>query len=131
MTATRKIERPGEGLDFDTYLAASRPVLVVITGGTAGSEHLLDRPRIALGRGPDVDLALDESSLSRRHALVEYVDGGFRLRDLGSTNGTLVNGAAVETAELKHGDRIELGELMLQLVIEPRESEPKAYVVPE
>lgn len=67
---------------------------------------LEDRP-IELGR--EGDLILDDPQASRRHAVVEPHDGGFRVRDLKSRNRTHVDGAAVESARLQHGSVLRLG----------------------
>ncbi|MBK7146115.1 MAG: FHA domain-containing protein [Xanthomonadales bacterium] len=62
--------------------------------------------RLAIGRGSDCDLVLDEAEMSRRHAMVEVTPGGIWLRDLGSANGTFVNGVQVRDAVLFTGDQL-------------------------
>lgn len=62
--------------------------------------------RLAIGRGSDCDLVLDEPEMSRRHAMVEVTPAGIWLRDLGSSNGTYVNGVQVRDAVLFTGDQI-------------------------
>ncbi|MGE5184455.1 MAG: FHA domain-containing protein [Acidobacteriota bacterium] len=65
-----------------------------------------------LGRGQHNEIPVMEPSVSRRHANIMYVDGKFRLHDLGSTSGCYLNGQAVHLknrVELKHGDIIQLG----------------------
>ena len=128
---TRRIERSGEALDFASYLARNQPVLIALGGAAQGTEFPLEETSVTIGRGPDVDIAVDESSMSKQHAAVEFVDDGFRVRDMNSTNGTFVNGSQVQSCELKHGDRLELGECGFQLVIEKRKTAPKTYVVDE
>ena len=61
------------------FLSRYRPALVILTGQARGLEYRLDQPRTAVGRGPGVDLALDDESLRTRHALVEYRGGRFVL----------------------------------------------------
>jgi pSer/pThr/pTyr-binding forkhead associated (FHA) protein len=78
-----------------------------------------------------VDVAFDDAEMSRQHAAVEFTGGGFRLCDLGSTNGTVVNGTLVRARELAHGDRIELGQHVVQLRLEQHEVEPTVYSVPD
>ena len=90
-----------------------RGSLVVVQGAEAdlGIHVLCDRP-IVMGRDPEVELPLRDGSASRRHCQVERDDanGNFLLRDLGSTNGTHVNGKRVEgTWQLNEGDKIFLG----------------------
>ena len=60
---------------------------------------------VVLGRGVEADVQIPDTGVSRRHAKVE----GNRITDLGSTNGTRVNGARITEAELQDGDRITLG----------------------
>jgi predicted component of type VI protein secretion system len=97
------------------FLTCYRPALVILTGEARGLEYRLDQPRTAVGRGPGVDLALDDASLRTRHALVEYASGGFvlRLADMESE--------APGSLELKDGDRFHLGALELQFTLEARD----------
>ncbi len=62
--------------------------------------------RLLIGRGSDCDLVLDEPEMSRRHAMIENSGDGLYLRDLGSANGTFVNGVQVRDAVLHPGDQI-------------------------
>jgi pSer/pThr/pTyr-binding forkhead associated (FHA) protein len=81
-------------------------------------------------RGPSVDLAFDDPAMSRQHVAIEYADEQFRVRDLGSTNGVLLNGEPVQVGEIDDGDRIEIGSHEFQLVVEVREPEPETYELP-
>ncbi len=65
--------------------------------------------QVTIGRGPDNDLALNHASLSGSHAVIHNVDGVFQLQDLGSTNGTYVNGEAISEAVLSNGVRVRFG----------------------
>lgn len=110
--------------DFlDRYVAK----VTVVSGPGAGAGFTIDSERVIVGRGPGVDRAFDDPSMSRQHAAIEFSGSGFRLRDLGSTNGTLLNGTAVQSAELRHGDRFEIGGRRFLIAIEEREREPDAY----
>jgi len=64
------------------------------------------RGRLVIGRGSDCDLVLDEPEMSRRHAVIENSGDGVYLRDLGSANGTFVNGVQVRNAVLHPDDQI-------------------------
>jgi len=104
-----------ESKTLSDYLTRFRPALVILSGEARGLEYRLDQPRIAVGRGPGVDLALDDASLRRRHAFVEFRGAGFVLR---------VADADAESApslELKDGDRFHLGALELQFTLEARD----------
>jgi hypothetical protein len=68
-----------------------------------------ERVELSIGRDDDCDLVLDEATISRRHALLRRTPEGWALRDLGSTNGTRVNGWRVDSAALRPGDELTLG----------------------
>lgn len=75
-----------------------------------------------IGRALDNDLILESTDVSRHHARLDYADDRYQLTDLGSTNGTRVNGRPVGQATLHDGDEIELGSLRLQfLPFQPEE----------
>jgi pSer/pThr/pTyr-binding forkhead associated (FHA) protein len=69
---------------------------------------------IHIGRGLAADLHLDESSVSRRHAILVPRPSGARILDDRSSNGTFVNGRRIQQAELQDGDVIVLGRVMLR-----------------
>ena len=128
---TAKRRAPKRSADIAGFLERFEATLVVVRGQIAGDELLLDRPRLVLGRGPGVDVGFDDSQMSCQHAALEFTGGGFRICDLGSTNGTLVNGKPVQARELGSGDRIELGQHVVQLRLEHHEVEPTVYSVPD
>jgi pSer/pThr/pTyr-binding forkhead associated (FHA) protein len=124
---TQKLKSPGEEGGIAEFLRCYRAKIVALTGRHTGQEYPLVRERLTLGRGPGVDLVFDNPAISRQHAAVEFVDGAFQVRDLGSTNGLMLNGRPVQVALLGHGDRFELGGQCFQLVIETRQEEPETY----
>ncbi len=76
----------------------------------------LTRPVTVLGRGEGIaDVEVGDESASRRHAYIIHQQGEFRLNDMGSTNGTFVNGKLVGEARLKDGDRIQIGTAVMRL----------------
>jgi pSer/pThr/pTyr-binding forkhead associated (FHA) protein len=128
LTERKPAPTPNEGMEG--FLSRKRAKLVVLAGDRMGTEFALERESVILGRGPNVDLAFEDSAMSRQHAVIEFVDQQFRIRDLGSTNGTLRNGRPVQVCELQNGDRVEIGSQQLQLVIEETEPVPDTYVLP-
>ena len=80
-----------------------------------GAEFLceFDGSSLTIGRGPDNDLVLADGRVSRHHARVTGRRGTLVYTDLGSTNGSRVNGAPVGELVLGAGDRIELGDTVL------------------
>ena len=79
-----------------------------------GRSHVLDRPSMTIGRLPECEIVVDDVGASRQHAEVRRTDDGFVLADLGSTNGTLVNGSPIREHLLEDGDRITIGETILE-----------------
>ncbi len=87
-----------------------RPRLVLPAGsGSPERVVLLTSPVTVLGRGAEADLRLHDTGVSRAHAELRVEGEQVRLADLGSTNGTLLNGRRIEEAVLSDGDRIEVG----------------------
>jgi hypothetical protein len=85
-----------------------------LVGGTeTGRVVRLRPPSLVIGRGADADLRLMDTGVSRRHAEIEVDQDGVTIVDLGSTNGTSVNGQRVSRARLADGDRIGLGASVL------------------
>ncbi len=83
---------------------------LVSLGSSPPREYSLDKPLIAIGSHPKNDVVLDDTTVSRRHATITRKPGGFELADLGSTNGTYVNGGRVsKPVALKPGDEIKFG----------------------
>ena len=87
--------------------------ILVKNGFYEGLEVCLDRERLVLGRGRSADVTLAEPTISRSHAAIGFDADGFFMQDLGSTNGTTVNGGKAVRAVLKHGDIIQMGKLTL------------------
>lgn len=86
-------------------VAPSRAVLRGVSGPYFGKVVPV-HGRIEIGRGAECGLVLDEPEMSRRHALIEVTPNEIYLRDLGSANGTFVNGVQVRDAVLYPGDQI-------------------------
>src|SRR6266704_1956290 len=78
---------------------------------TLGSETVeVDTKRFSIGRTPENDLVIEDTSLSRRHALIENFEGRFNLSDCGSSNGTFINGKSITGAtELSDWDVLTFG----------------------
>jgi len=107
---TRIYSNVGELLDM-------LPRLKVISGQRAGSFLQLRYPTTTFGRGAGNDYRFaEDTQMSRHQAVIECEGGRFILRDLNSTNGTVVNGNAITEIDLQPGDVIEMGEMQLEFV---------------
>lgn len=93
----------------------NHPVLIIYKGTLAGTRWTLDDSPTTLGRAPDSDIVLPDRQVSRYHARIEQDDDGYLLRDLGSKNGTFVNGEQVrgQPYRLRDGDEIDLATSIL------------------
>ncbi len=91
--------------------AGTKPCLTIVAGGPVGTVYTLPGEKATLiGRGTDADLRFEDQRISRQHAkVITSLDGEAVIEDLGSSNGTFVNGARVQWQVLKDGDKIEIG----------------------
>ena len=88
-----------------------------ISGKYQGGEFPLRPHReIVIGRSSELDMVLVEDMVSRKHAKITTDDKAVTIQDLGSTNGTFVNGEKIRKVELKDGDRILIGTSIIKLV---------------
>jgi predicted component of type VI protein secretion system len=92
--------------------------LIVIYGTHLGRQYHLNPKRMVIGRTDRSNILIDDSSVSREHASIERKDGRFILEDLKSTNGTFINGESVDVRVLNHGDKIRIGNTVLQFIVE-------------
>ena len=94
-------------------LPAGVGMLVVTRGPNSGSRYALHEPLTTAGRHPDSAIFLDDITVSRRHAEVHKVEGGYEVADVGSLNGTYLNRERVERARLTDGDELQIGTFKL------------------
>jgi pSer/pThr/pTyr-binding forkhead associated (FHA) protein len=120
------------GADVATRTRALPPKAVLrgVSGSYFGKIVPL-RGRLVIGRGSDCDLVLDEPEMSRRHAVIENSGDGMFLRDLGSANGTFVNGVQVRNAILHPDDQIAFDQNRFLLEAPGLPSREQAGVVSE
>jgi pSer/pThr/pTyr-binding forkhead associated (FHA) protein len=90
--------------------AGPQAQLTVESGPDAGNNHRAGDAALRVGRSPDNDMVLRDPATSGHHARIERRGQQFWIVDLGSTNGTLVNGEPIQEKELNHGDRITVGQ---------------------
>jgi transcriptional regulator with GAF, ATPase, and Fis domain len=96
-----------------------RPRLLAIAGPLKESTIPLPDGEVTLGREPTNAVPVVDPSVSRRHCLLrQEEDGRFQVRDLGSRNGTVVNGLTVQEQWLRHGDEIAIGDSVFLFLLE-------------
>ena len=94
-----------------------------------GTEHVLTRSSLTIGRDSENDLTFDSAAVSREHAAILQREGRWYVEDRGSTNGTFLNGTRVTPGTplpLRHGDRIDLGDVSLVFSWPTQLADPEA-----
>jgi len=87
--------------------------LQVVKGPQIGERFFLEGDRIIIGRDPEAQLFLGDITVSREHAVILREGAEVSVRDLGSLNGTYLNGKIVEESLLKCGDMLQIGTFQL------------------
>jgi ABC-type multidrug transport system ATPase subunit/pSer/pThr/pTyr-binding forkhead associated (FHA) protein len=96
-----------------TYGSAAEEGLRTKSVGTLDLAKLAHQSSVLIGRAADCDLSMQHPSISKHHAMVIREQGDISIRDLGSTNGTYVNGARITQVILRGGDEIQIGPFRL------------------
>jgi len=112
------VEGEDEGHDEFPFphdeLESGQSLLLVKRGPNAGSTFLLEAGSTTVGRSTDSAVFLDDITVSRAHAVFERRDdGSWFVRDVGSLNGTYVNGEQVDETKLASGDEVQIGKFKL------------------
>ena len=117
-TVVRPQEVTPPGAVKPDRLMTRRAYLEVTMGAYPGQRFYLGQCDHLIGRSPDVDIPLPDDSISRQHAKLVYRNDEFILVDLGSKNGSYLNGTSVHECPLRAGDEIMIGNHTLQFLFE-------------
>jgi predicted Zn finger-like uncharacterized protein len=96
---------------------SKRYSLAVIMGANAGQIHAVRQPRVVLGRGNESDIQLQDSEVSRRHAMLEIHGDEAVVTDLGSTNGTYVEAVRIQQATIGSNQEFSLGTTTVMFIV--------------
>ncbi len=102
-------EVSGNILEDIKRTAPGKSGLVIIKGPNIGDKFLINKSKFTIGRNPKSDIFLDDITVSRIHAILTKAGDDIRLKDLGSLNGSYLNGKIVENSLLKNGDKVQIG----------------------
>ena len=98
----------------DHALLAKHP-LALVSVDNPQQRIQINKVSSLIGRNPACDISIDHGSISRQHCLLQITDRGLHIKDLGTTNGTRVNGIALTEGYVNVGDKITLGHLVFML----------------
>jgi pSer/pThr/pTyr-binding forkhead associated (FHA) protein len=117
------VESSGEVADENVVISlgdipSGAGVLIVKKGPNAGSRFVLEKDVTDVGRHPKSDIFLDDVTVSRRHAEVSKTVDGFRVRDVGSLNGTYLNRERIDDAPIVSGDELQIGKFRIVFLTE-------------
>lgn len=99
--------------------------LVLLTGDKAGTHYLIKDDRMTIiGRDAECQIRLQDPDASRRHAAIQPFGREFYIMDMGSTNGTLINGRQEEKRILRHADKITIGKQEFQFLLTDPDGNP-------
>ena len=105
-----------EAQNVISNLPKGEGILLILKGAGVGARYLLDAAQTKLGRDMSNEIILDDITVSRSHALITR-SNGYRIKDLGSLNGSYVNAVAVKESAINAGDEVQIGKYHLTLFI--------------
>ena len=105
-----------EAQNVISNLPKGEGILLILKGAGIGARYLLDAAQTKVGRDMSNEIILDDITVSRSHALITK-SNGYRLKDLGSLNGSYVNAVAVKESVINAGDEVQIGKYHLTLFI--------------
>jgi hypothetical protein len=109
---------PSGRVKIDPLPKGIKASLKALEGPQSGKVFNIEKPMVIIGRVADVaDIVLPGHAVSRHHASINYQGGKFHIFDLGSTNGTQLDGQSVEQAELENGAHITIGDNIFEFSI--------------
>lgn len=101
-----------------TIPARFQASVAILVGYAEGMEYPIDTNYAVIGRSKDAAVPLRDPLASREHAVILYHNNAFVLKDLGSTNGTHMDGEPIRQRTLRHGDKFRVGDTILQFILQ-------------
>jgi len=108
---------------ISSFFMNQPPKLVVRLKNRPLKTYTFTGSQLTIGSTPENDIVIDHDGVSRHHAVIESSKSGYRIRDLGNKNATLLGGRRIETAELKSGDLISVGQYQILFHVPAEDSD--------
>ncbi len=103
--------------DVISALPEGSAMLIVLSGPARGARFLLNTSLTTIGRAPENDIFLDDVTVSRKHAEISKGNNGYQVKDLGSLNGTYVNGKVEVESNLSDGMELNIGKFKMHFFV--------------
>jgi pSer/pThr/pTyr-binding forkhead associated (FHA) protein len=100
--------------------------VIILSGPEIGKKQELTANPSILGRDKTAEFVIANATVSRRHAMLRYHNGKYILKDLNSTHGTFFRGSRKDEIVINHGDKFQLGNCLIQLILEDEREETQA-----
>ena len=110
---------------------AETGMLVLLTGPEEGTVFKLGKRSLSIGRDKGNLVQLISNGISRRHVMIQWTPAGYKVTDLNSTNGTMINQSKVESAVLSLGDVLQIGEIQIKFVPDEPDARDATYARPK
>ena len=110
--------------DEENSLRVRNFKLLIVNGQLQGRELKVNKERFSIGSGPANDLILEDATVSRAHSEIQSTSDGYAIRDLGSTNGTIIQGVKVSEAFLMPGTEFQLGNARASVLLPQKKEIP-------
>lgn len=115
------IATPGKTLQFKKF--ELRPHLIVLYPQTQFKQIPLQNGTVIIGRGQDADIKLEDELVSRKHCSLTFDGKSVTVNDLGSTNGTYVDGQPIQTRMIEPDNRLQIGKMVLKIDFKDQDEE--------
>jgi pSer/pThr/pTyr-binding forkhead associated (FHA) protein len=103
--------------DVISALPEGSAMLIVLSGPARGARFLLNTSLTTIGRAPENDIFLDDVTVSRKHAEISKGNSGYQVKDMGSLNGTYVNGKVEVESNLNDGMELNIGKFKMHFFV--------------
>ncbi|MEK7252936.1 MAG: FHA domain-containing protein [Actinomycetota bacterium] len=117
-TETIDLPQPAGSVNPEDIGGAGEGYALIVASGPRRGMHWIIDDGVEAGRHPEAAIFLDDVTVSRHHAAFSMEEGTLVVRDLGSTNGTYVNGTRCDQAELAAGDEVIIGRFRLIVALD-------------
>lgn len=105
----------------NSSLVINKGILLILSPNFFATTHILNKAKHLVGRSQECDFIINDNLISKKHCVITIEDGKFFIEDVGSKNGTFINGKLLKKrAPLFYGDKISIGETIFRFYLEEK-----------